>query len=181
MYSGKTVLIVDDDDIIRSTLHNILQRSMGVTVVEAPTPKEAFEFLRTATPDAIILDMQMPYMDGLTVVEHLRRIPKTRNIPILACTGLTHKDVVTGLIRLHIDDIIAKPFQSNVIIEKLSTILEKGHGHTTALPNDEAPLSNTHTEDGTVAALSDNKAIPDTDKGDSAAIAPPNEEPPKLE
>lgn len=60
MYSGKTILIVDDDAILRSTLNRIPRNSMGVTIVEAPTPKEAFELLKTVIPDAIILDMQMP-------------------------------------------------------------------------------------------------------------------------
>lgn len=124
-YSDKTVLIVDDDATFRNALHRILRKQLDVKVVEAPSPKEAFEFLKTTIPDAIILDMQMPYMNGVTVTEHLRKIPTTKHIPILACTGLTHISIVAELIRLHIDDIIAKPFQSAIVVEKLRAIFER--------------------------------------------------------
>lgn len=124
MYQNKTVLIVDDDTILRSTLRKIINKRMGVGVLEAGNPVEAFEILKSTTPDAIILDLQMPYMNGLTVIEHLRRIPATKDIPVLACTGMTHKGVVTELLKLNISGIIAKPFSSDTVIEKLTSIFD---------------------------------------------------------
>lgn len=128
-YSDKTILIVDDDTILRSTLRKIIHKRMGVTVVEAGNPMEAFETLKTLTPDAIILDIQMPYMNGLTVMEHLRRIPATKDIPVLACTGLTHKNIIGELLKMNINDIIAKPFNSDTVVEKLRIILEYSGGN----------------------------------------------------
>lgn len=127
-YSDKTILIVDDDTMLRSTLRKILHKRMGVTVVEAGDPMEAFEILKTLSPDAIILDIQMPYMNGLTVLENLRRIPATRDIPVLACTGMTHKNIVAGLLKMNINAIIAKPFNSDTVVEKLRLILEYSGG-----------------------------------------------------
>lgn len=127
-YSDKTILIVDDDMMLRSTLRKILHKRMGVTAVEAGDPMEAFEILKTLSPDAIILDIQMPYMNGLTVLENLRRIPATRDIPVLACTGMTHKNIVAGLLKMNINAIIAKPFNSDTVVEKLRLILEYSNG-----------------------------------------------------
>jgi CheY-like chemotaxis protein len=135
-YSDKTILIVDDDTILRSTLRKIIHKRMGVTVVEAGNPKEAFEMLKTLRPDAIILDIQMPYMNGLTVMEHLRRIPATRNIPVLACTGLTHKNIISELLKMNINDIIAKPFNSDTVVDKLRLILEEYSDGSKEVPNE---------------------------------------------
>lgn len=122
-YSDKTILIVDDDTMLRGTLKKIIGKRMGINVIEAGNPMEAFETLKTLTPDAIILDIQMPYMNGLTVMEHLRRIPATKDIPVLACTGLTHKNIVAELLRMNINGIIAKPFNSDTVVDKLRSIL----------------------------------------------------------
>lgn len=124
LYPDKTVLIVDDDTILRNTLQKIISKRMGVSVIEAGNPVEAFEILKTVTPHAMILDLQMPYMNGLTVMEHLRRIPATKDIPVLACTGMTHKNIVTELLKLNISGIIAKPFNSDTVIEKLRAIFD---------------------------------------------------------
>ncbi len=111
---------------------------MGINVIEAGNPVEAFEILKTVTPDAIILDLQMPYMNGLTVMEHLRRIPATKDIPVLACTGMTHKNIVTELLKLNISGIIAKPFNSDTVIEKLRIIFDAGsdQSHETQSPKE---------------------------------------------
>ncbi len=139
LYPDKTVLIVDDDSILRSTLRKIISKRMGISVIEAGNPVEAFEILKTVTPHAIILDLQMPYMNGLTVMEHLRRIPATRDIPVLACTGMTHKNIVTELLKLNISGIIAKPFNSDTVIDKLRTIFDADPSGNSA---DQLPTTN---------------------------------------
>jgi CheY-like chemotaxis protein/anti-sigma regulatory factor (Ser/Thr protein kinase) len=91
--SGRRLLLVDDEDDIRYGLRLALERD-GWRVAEAANGKIALERLAEGVPDAIILDLMMPEMDGFEVVEALRRHPDWRDIPVLVITAkdLTDED-----------------------------------------------------------------------------------------
>ena len=82
----KSVLIVDDcEELIEAVRQSLEPR--GFEVLQATNPFAAVREATARTPDVIVLDLNMPGMDGLEVMRHLKRIPETRDIPVIAFTG----------------------------------------------------------------------------------------------
>ncbi len=117
------ILIVDDNKAFRTYLRTILEKKLKLSVHEASDPREAFDFLKTKIPSLIVLDMEMPYMDGLTALRILRQEPLTKNIPVVACTVLTNKELIVELAELHITDYILKDNTPDNILKKFEKII----------------------------------------------------------
>jgi two-component system cell cycle response regulator DivK len=83
---GKTVLVVDDS-VEMSDAVGLSLGSMGFTVLSANDPFAGVRMAVEHAPDAIVMDLDMPGMDGLEVMRHLKRIEQTRDIPVIAFTG----------------------------------------------------------------------------------------------
>ena len=83
-----SVLVVDDSAVVRQTLTAILSQARGMSVTVAADPIIALDKLKRARPDVIVLDLEMPRMDGLTF---LRKIMAENPIPIVVCSGLAGK------------------------------------------------------------------------------------------
>ena len=82
----KFVLVVDDEDMTRQMIVMFLKMS-GIEAVEAENGVDALEKIAIQKPDAIILDVMMPEMDGITMCKKLRRNPATATIPVLMLSG----------------------------------------------------------------------------------------------
>jgi|688.fasta_scaffold1108180_2 CheY-like chemotaxis protein len=76
------IMVVDDDPMIRFLVQEYLT-AVGYSVTACGGGAEALSSLQSFTPDLIILDLQMPEMNGLEVIENLKRTPETENIPVL--------------------------------------------------------------------------------------------------
>jgi adenylate cyclase len=89
------VLLVEDDDATRATIRQMLTRD-GWEVSEAGNGREALERLEAGRPDAIVLDLMMPEMDGFEFLAHLRNHPQWRTVPVLVATAveLSEEDLV---------------------------------------------------------------------------------------
>jgi CheY-like chemotaxis protein len=93
----KSILIVDDcAELIQFVRTSLEPR--GFEVLQATNPFAAVREATAHTPGVIVLDLNMPHMDGIEVLRHLRRIPETRDIPVIAFTGeeLTDHDYARG-------------------------------------------------------------------------------------
>jgi CheY-like chemotaxis protein len=86
---------VDDHEIIRSLLERVL-RSQGHTVMTAANGPEALALLRKHPIDLVILDVMMPEMIGIEVLEHIKANPATHEIPVLVVSADTDTDKVVG-------------------------------------------------------------------------------------
>ncbi len=84
--AGKKILVVEDNAVNRR-LAEFLLRSNGYRVTEASTAQEAFELLKADRPDLILMDIQLPGMDGLEATRKLKENPATRDIPVVAVTS----------------------------------------------------------------------------------------------
>jgi CheY-like chemotaxis protein len=86
-----TVMVVEDADLIRETLTRLLNRE-GFQTLAAHDGREALDLLRTSMPDVILLDVNMPDMDGLEMLEHLHTTPAWQALPVVMLTsrGDTH-------------------------------------------------------------------------------------------
>lgn len=124
-FPNHTVLIIDDEAPYRKFFKTVIEKKLKSTVYEAKNPKEAFEFLKEKIPSAILLDMQMPVMDGLTALKYLRQVRSTKNIPVIACTALSSKRLLQNLVKLGISDYIVKPASQELVLQKVARLLDK--------------------------------------------------------
>jgi two-component system KDP operon response regulator KdpE len=105
---SKLVLVVDDEMSIRRALHTTLQK-LGFKTVEAARGEEALSLLRTTTFDAVLLDINMPGMNGIDTCRKMRALyPR---IPILMLTVRDSEDDKVEALDAGADDYITKPFQ----------------------------------------------------------------------
>jgi DNA-binding response OmpR family regulator len=116
-----TVLVVDDEPILRETISFNLKRE-GVNVLLASDGEEALEIARRSAPDAIVLDIMLPVIDGLQVLRILR---EESTVPILLLSARGEEiDRVLGL-ELGADDYLAKPFAMRELIARVRAMLRR--------------------------------------------------------
>jgi PAS domain S-box-containing protein len=119
------VLIIDDTASARTTLDALL-RHEGYEMLEASTGEAGLELAAREHPDAIILDVMMPGMDGFTVCERLRADPDLAHIPVLMVTALAESQSHRRGIEAGADDIITKPYERWELRARLGTLVRLG-------------------------------------------------------
>ncbi|MBQ8727523.1 MAG: response regulator [Oscillospiraceae bacterium] len=119
----KCILVVDDDEIALRTL--LFQLGHDYTVITASSGQEAFEKMASRRPDAILLDVRMPGMDGITFFKKMKAIAEYREIPTIFQTGVADVETVCECISIGSDGYVIKPVQKNMIIEKIEEVLGK--------------------------------------------------------
>ena len=134
--SGANILVVDDEPAVREALRAGLEFE-GYQVTTAADGLGALEAIAKAMPDALVLDVMMPRMDGLTVLRRLRSFNPT--LPVLLLTARdTVGDRVTGL-DVGADDYLAKPFDLDELFARIRAILRRGALLTEAAQAAEEP------------------------------------------
>lgn len=104
------ILIVDDEDDIREIASLSLEMTEGWRVAVAPSSAAGVELARSSQPDAILLDVMMPDMDGPTGLLELRSDSSTRDIPVIFLTAKVQAGDSRRFLDLGVQGIIAKPF-----------------------------------------------------------------------
>jgi PAS domain S-box-containing protein len=125
--SIKGDILIVDDSTPNLRLLSIMLTEHGYTVRGAPDGLAALTTIEQAVPDLILLDIIMPHMDGYEVCEHLKRSPKTRDIPIIFISAL---DEVGGKVRgfqVGGVDYITKPFKAEEVLARVQTHLTLRH------------------------------------------------------
>jgi CheY-like chemotaxis protein len=97
------VLVVDDHETIRHLLRRVLQ-SQGHTVLTAASGSEALALLRIQSIDLVMLDIMMPEMSGIEVLERIKANPDTQDIPVLVVSADTDTDKVVTCINVGAED-----------------------------------------------------------------------------
>ena len=103
------ILVVDDEASTRLLIRSFLQK-MGLGVVEAESGNSALELLSKVRPDAVILDLNMPDGSGWETARKLKSDPVTKNLPLIAITGLTEELATQKRPKPVWDEFIEKPF-----------------------------------------------------------------------
>jgi DNA-binding response OmpR family regulator len=117
------VLVAEDDEDIRALVRHRLSRN-GFEVVMARNGEEALRLAEERPPDLAILDVRMPRMDGLEVVQRFRADPRTARVPVLLLTASVQEaDVVRGL-EAGADDYLWKPFSPQELGLRVEAILD---------------------------------------------------------
>ncbi len=116
---NRTILIVEDSPIQALALQQMLEQK-GLRVLRAMNGRSGLMMAERYLPDVIVLDIQMPEMDGLEACRHLKQNPLTQNIPIVMLTAHTDPDLLMRGIDLGAIDFIPKDaFSDTVLLETL--------------------------------------------------------------
>ena len=119
------VLVVDDNAMIRQTIRDFLVlNDPKCEIVEAQNGKEGLALALAEKPDLIILDAEMPEMDGYAVARHLRDEPDTKRIPLLAISSASRNNPIASGLRDLSDLALAKPFSVDDLLTAVSTLSE---------------------------------------------------------
>ena len=116
----KMILIVEDEPKNMTLIRDLLQVS-GYSTIEATNGKQGVELAKANKPDLILMDIQMPVMDGLEATRILKADTTTSNIPVLALTSYAMKGDKERMLKAGCDGYLAKPLD---IQEFLKTVAE---------------------------------------------------------
>jgi CheY-like chemotaxis protein len=119
----RRVLLVDDEDDIRFVARASLERLAGWDVLAASSGAEGIEIARAEQPDAIVLDVMMPGMDGPATLGELRADPATAAIPVVFLTAKIQAEERRRLEELGAAGVVAKPFDPLGLADELRAAL----------------------------------------------------------
>lgn len=121
--STKSVLIIDDEETIQTVVEFGIRMAAGWEVWVASSGLHGIEIAQKILPDAILLDVMMPEMDGIATFQALNSELKTKDIPVIFLTAKAQAKEKYQFKKLGVSGIITKPFNSLDLPEKISRIL----------------------------------------------------------
>ncbi|MGH7516302.1 MAG: ATPase, T2SS/T4P/T4SS family [Gemmatimonadales bacterium] len=119
---GIVVLLVDDEDDLRRVMRDLLERE-GYSVQEARDGVQALDQVDRHAPDVIVLDLNLPGLDGYGVLSQLRSRNATRNIPVIVLTAKGDEENEVRVFELGADDFLSKPFRARALPARLEAVL----------------------------------------------------------
>lgn len=123
----KTILIADDNAVSRELTRECLEDS-GFHLIEASNGKEALQLLKTGRPDLVLLDIQMPEMDGYAVIRAVRADPELRTLPVIAITAFAMEGDSERAAAAGFDAYITKPIRVQSLRQEIQRLLGYGSG-----------------------------------------------------
>jgi two-component system chemotaxis response regulator CheY len=118
---SRNCLVVDDSRVVRKVARRILE-AHGFAVTEAGDGKEALDSCRAHLPDCILLDWNMPIMDGLTFLKAVRAEFGPENPPVVFCTTENDMSHITEAIANGAQEYIMKPFDEDILLGKFGQV-----------------------------------------------------------
>jgi two-component system chemotaxis response regulator CheY len=115
----KTCLVVDDSRVIRKVARRVLE-DIGFEIAEASDGVEALAWCRAAMPDAVLLDWNMPVMNGIEFLRHLRQEPGGEAPIVVFCTVENDIEHIRLALDTGADEYIMKPFDGDIIAAKFA-------------------------------------------------------------
>lgn len=116
------VLVVDDDLTIRVFLRRVLERTWMARVTEADNGMVALEQLDRDAFDLVLLDLEMPVVDGLSVLKTVRSSTELKDMPVIAVSSHGEREMVLDAIRSGANDFILKPLSLPVVVERINRL-----------------------------------------------------------
>ncbi|HEX9405230.1 MAG TPA: Hpt domain-containing protein [Steroidobacteraceae bacterium] len=117
-------LVVDDSITVRRVTQRLLERN-GMRVLTAKDGVDAVSLLQEHLPDVILLDIEMPRMDGYEVAAHVRNDPRLKNIPIVMITSRVSEKHRARAIELGVDDYLGKPYQESQLLDAIEPLVNR--------------------------------------------------------
>ncbi|MFI5232738.1 MAG: ATPase, T2SS/T4P/T4SS family [Gemmatimonadales bacterium] len=121
---SRKVLLVEDEDALRRVLKDLLERE-GFTVFEAADGVKALDEIDRAAPDIVVLDLNLPRLDGYGVLSHLRARPATVDLPVIVLTAKGDEDSEVRVFEYGASDYLTKPFRPRALSARLHSLLTR--------------------------------------------------------
>ncbi len=121
---SKKVLLVEDEDSLRRVVKDLLERE-GFTVFEAADGVKALDEIDRQAPDIVVLDLNLPRLDGYGVLSHLRARPATANLPVIVLTAKGDEDSEVRVFEYGASDYLTKPFRPRALSARLHSLLAR--------------------------------------------------------
>jgi two-component system chemotaxis response regulator CheY len=117
----KTCLVVDDSSVVRKIARRILE-DMDFQITEAEDGEQALASCKQAMPDAVLLDWNMPVMDGYEFLGNLRRLPGGDAPKVVFCTTENGMDHISRALHAGANEYIMKPFDKDIVTAKFQEV-----------------------------------------------------------
>ena len=118
------ILIVDDEYISRRIVEKYIRDTWPCQVQQAEDGSNALRTMLKEPPSLVVLDMLMPFMNGLEVLRTMQQNAQLVDIPVIACTSVDDKKVVPQVLSYGLKHYLVKPVEKETLIEKISTIFD---------------------------------------------------------
>lgn len=119
----KRVLVIDDEPGIRKLVQISLRAIAGWEVLTAASGQEGLAIAETEQPDAILLDVMMPEMNGILTFQRMQTIPALQHIPTILLTAKVQPSEQQQFAELQIAGVITKPFKAPDLVQQMRSIL----------------------------------------------------------
>ncbi|MEA3349118.1 MAG: response regulator [Chloroflexota bacterium] len=119
-----TILYVEDNPSNLRLVNRVLQAE-GYTIIEAKNAQQTLKIIETEHPDLILMDINMPDMDGYTLTGQLKKITKLQNVPIIAVTANVMKGDRERTIQAGCDGYIQKPIDVDSLPQQIAQYLQE--------------------------------------------------------
>ena len=120
----KKILIAEDNAVNRELLRELLE-ARGYAVEEATNGLEALQMVAETKPDALLLDLNMPVLDGFATVQKIREHPEMASLPVLAVTAYAMRGDRDKALAAGFDEYLSKPISGSALDEGLERIWKK--------------------------------------------------------
>ena len=124
MQSLACALIVEDDPALRRMVAAYL-KAMGITTIEAPDGRTALRELSDKVPDVICLDLMLPEVSGFDLCEHIRRVPKLRDVPVLIMSARGFPEDRAAAEEVGASAYLIKPFTRSQFAGQIDALLRR--------------------------------------------------------
>ncbi len=121
----KTVLVVEDNSVNRELLRELLS-ARDYAVEEAENGVQALEMMKQRRPDVLLLDLNMPVLDGFATLRKVREDPELSGLPVLAVTASAMRGDEEKALEAGFDGYLSKPVKSKTLFEQLDRLLKTG-------------------------------------------------------
>ncbi|MFC4427476.1 response regulator [Deinococcus navajonensis] len=118
-----TILVADDEPAIRTMLEVILSAD-GHQIVTMNDGRSTLEYLRDNTPDAMLLDVKMPHMDGFEICSRVKRIKRLKDTPVLLLTAFDDDHTRDHARMVGADDVVYKPLSGKNLRGRVTQLIE---------------------------------------------------------
>lgn len=115
----KKILLIDDNELNKNLVSDILEGSI-CQLTYCIDPREGLRSLMVRQPDLLLLDLDMPDINGIDILKQIRSMSSTRKLPVFMFTGHSAREIVDQILDLGVTDYIIKPFEAIDLISKLN-------------------------------------------------------------
>ena len=120
----RNVLIAEDNAVNRELLRELLE-IRGYTVIETCNGEEALDQIEKVQPDILLLDLNMPVLDGFGTIEKIRKNPRFRSLPVLAVTAYAMQGDREKILTAGFDGYLSKPINPTTLQQELERLLSE--------------------------------------------------------